>query len=150
MWGIAWAALLSLSTQRTFNRRTGPVVLRGSAHADQHVPPHLAGPWEIRALSSELPDSWVELIPDGTVECSVKLGRGASWFAQLQMNKGTEMWKLHVTIKNKLDRPVTFVGLVQNDDDNGLAVSGDVMGISFGGSSELTKFTEFRGWRHGL
>jgi hypothetical protein len=90
----------------------------------QSRPEELLGPWELKCSLSGFGDMWVELHEDGSCSCSRSVGSGVSWYAERIKGR----WRLRITLNDKLKRPLTFQGAVNDDDDRGTGISGSVLG----------------------
>ena len=113
--------------------------------SSQLKPPELFGPWEVRSSFSGAEEGWVELQDDGTLTCSRGMGSGHEWHATKRDVGG---WRLHLTLLDKLGRPISWAGDVRSDDEFlGVAISGTVSTLARGKPPRAV--AEFRGWKLG-
>lgn len=108
-------------------------------------PEELLGPWELKFPSQSFGDMWVELDLDARVSCSKKFGKGFTWYA---IRRGDD-WELHIILKDKIDRPLFFVGETFMDEVKGLSIAGDVNGPPKLGEQQFggVKIGEFTGFK---
>lgn len=106
------------------------VVSALASNAEEKLhPAELMGPWELD--STTFGDAWVELVEDGKCECAGKAGRCQEWSAT-RRGKG---WALSFVLRDKLERPLFFDGVVQPCEMHGRRVDGEVRGAPTGGWS---------------
>ena len=70
------------------------------------------------------------------------MGSARDWYAR----RDGSGWRLHLTLLDKLGRPVVWVGKVRPDEFLGVAIDGTVS-TPGRGKDELVKKAEFRGWK---
>eukprot|EP00316_Scyphosphaera_apsteinii_P025997 CAMPEP_0119314274 /NCGR_PEP_ID=MMETSP1333-20130426/32278_1 /TAXON_ID=418940 /ORGANISM="Scyphosphaera apsteinii, Strain RCC1455" /LENGTH=125 /DNA_ID=CAMNT_0007319355 /DNA_START=127 /DNA_END=504 /DNA_ORIENTATION=- len=122
-------------------RQTWGAELKPTLEPDGQHPPELLGPWEFRSSVSGVEETWVELAEGGDLSCSARVGRGHRWFAE----RVGQQWQLSVTLLDKLNRPLTFVGEVRETEYVFLEVAGAVRRVPKPGSTQVVG--EFRGFK---
>jgi len=130
--------------------------LRGvfaQAESQEHLhPAELCGPWELSTTLSGAESMWVELEEEGAIGCSSRVGQGREWHAVRISTSEGERWRFHLTLADKLSRPIKLVGVVRPDEFRVKAVDGVVLSPpkraqSTAQAAQMQSIGEFRGYK---